>query len=117
MAKGETEAEAGSFASVPHEIGGKVRGGSLGSGLACSTLPAPPESLLGLLFQPQQTRASRSAAFMKWGICHYPQRPRIVALWEELSIKEISWAKKQTKQILACGWVGMPHVLDQIHMS
>lgn len=40
-----------------------------------------------------------------------------MALWEELSNMEISWAKEQTKQILVCGWVGMPHVLDQIHMS
>lgn len=40
-----------------------------------------------------------------------------MALWEELSNMEISWAKEQIKQILVCGWVGMSHVLDQIHMS
>ena len=51
------------------------------------------------------------------GICRYLQRPRIMALWEELSNKEISWAKEQTKQMLVCGWVGMPPVLDQIDMS
>ena len=40
-----------------------------------------------------------------------------MALWEELSNKEISWAKEQTKQMLVCEWVGMPPVLDQIDMS
>lgn len=81
-------------------------------------LPAPPNSLLGLPFQASTDQGWQECSIQETGgICHYPQRPRIMALWEELSNMEISWAKEQTKQILVCGWVGMPHVLDQIHMS
>lgn len=40
-----------------------------------------------------------------------------MALQEELNDKDIPWAKKQTKQTILCGWVGVPHVLDQRHIS
>ena len=67
-------------------------------------LLAPPVSLRGPPLQASTDQSCQECSIHEpGGICHYPQRPRIMALWEELSNKEISWAKKQTKQMLVCG--------------
>ena len=70
-----------------------------------ASLPAPPDSLLGLPFQASTDQGWQECSVQETGgICHYPQRPRIMALWEELS--NMYFLGQGTDQADTSLWVG-----------